>query len=544
MRRAQAPSHRCQLFRIKPLARTVCLLIRGAVALAMLALVVAPGALAARAASPPAASPGLLGVGAGDSALVRLGQGAASPAGGELLSRRLGIWRVPGRVVPSLVRRGDVLAVEPDEPIELHVEPLQGTQFWRPLVGADSAVPPGPGKPITMLDTGIDLTHPEFAGRPNTSILGVQTLVDSGDDFHGTATSSVAAAPANGVGILGVYPQAVLRSVDVRRLRTSDVVRGLSLAIEAGPSVINMSFGVPPSELLLDTVSVAFRTGSILVAASGNERQIGTPIAAPASLNHVLTIAATDQRNRTATFSTSSLQVDLAAPGVDIPAAIPIAFNAEGYSKLSGTSFAAPIVTGATAWVWTARPQLDNTQVFDLMRWSATDVEGQGFDRDTGYGLLNIPAALARPAPSSDRQEPNDDIRQVRANGLFRTASAPITAPGRPRAAFGARLDRTEDPEDVYRVYVPPRRVVRVTVTHDTDVDIDLWKASASSVFLRGSARTANLFDTSTRRGRTAERVSVRNGTSRGLYAYLDVYVSRNGPLTAAYTVSVATARR
>ena len=137
----------------------------------------------------------------------------------------------------------------------------------------------------------------------------------------------MAAAPENGVGLLGVYPQAVLRSVDVRQLRTSDVIRGLSLAIEAGPSVINMSFGVPTSQLLSDTVAVAFRTGSIVVAAAGNERQQGTPINAPANFNHVLTIAATDPQNRTASFSTAGLQVDLAAPGVDIPAAIPVAFN-------------------------------------------------------------------------------------------------------------------------------------------------------------------------------------------------------------------------
>ncbi len=139
-----------------------------------------------------------------------------------------------------------------------------------------------------------------------------------------------------------------------------------------------MSFGVPTSQLLLDTVAVAFRTGSIVVAAAGNERQQGTPINAPANFTHVLTIAATDPQNRTASFSTAGLQVDLAAPGVDIPAAIPVAFNPSGYASVDGTSFAAPIVTGATAWVWTARPQLDNTQIFDLMRYSAIDLGPDG----------------------------------------------------------------------------------------------------------------------------------------------------------------------
>ena len=477
-------------------------------------------------------------------ALVQLDRGAAPPRGGSLLSRPLRIWRVPGRLLPALVARGGVQVVERDRTAHLDVEPLQSTEYWRPLLGADFAVPAGPGKPITVLDTGIDQSHPEFAGRPNTTILGPQSLADSGDDFHGTAVSSVAAAPENGVGLLGVYPQAVLRSVDVRQLRTSDVIRGLSAAIEAGPSVINMSFGVPTSQLLMDTVAVAFRTGSILVAAAGNERQQGAPIAAPANLNHVLTIAATDPLNRVASFSSASLQVDLAAPGVDIPAAIPLAFNATGYATVDGTSFSAPIVTGATAWVWTARPQLDNTQVFDLMRYSAIDLGPAGFDRDTGFGLLSIPAALATPAPPSDGQEPNDDIREIKPNGLFRLPTTPITSPTQPRATLRARLDLTEDPEDVYRLYVPPGRVVHVTVTPDTDVDVDLWKPTATTVFARGSARTRNLFATSGRRGRTPERVSARNRTKRGFYAYLDVYLPRNGPLDAVYTVSASTARR
>ena len=519
-------------------------LIRAVGALCLASLVAAPGALASRAASPPPAARGLLSIRAGDDAIVQLEPGATSPAGAALLSRRLRIWRVQGGLLPALLARGGVQAVERDEPAQLSVEPLQSTEYWRPLIGADSVAAPGPGKPITVLDTGIDLTHPEFAGRPNTIILGPQSLADSGDDFHGTAVSSVAGAPENGAGILGVYPQVMLRSVDVRQLRTSDVIRGLSLAIEAGPSVINMSFGVPTSQLLMDIVAVAFRTGSILVAAAGNERQLGTPIAAPANLNHVLTVAATDPQNRVASFSSASLQVDLAAPGVNIEAAIPAAFNATLYDDLNGTSFSAPIVTGATAWVWTARPQLDQTQIFDLMRYSAIDLGQKGFDRDTGFGLLNIPGALTIPAPTSDGQEPNDDIREVRPNGLFRLPTTPVTSPGHPRATVRARLDATEDPEDVYRVYVPPARIVRVTVTPDTDVDVDLWKPTATTVFARGAARVRNLFATSAKRGRTPERVSVRNRTKRGFYAYLDVYLPRNGPLDAAYVVSAVTAQR
>ena len=482
---------------------------------------------------------------------MQLERGSLAAEGGTLISGSQKIWVLPTRaaqrVLPRLLARGLVRAVEPDRPIEpfrANVDPLSPREYWRALVGADAATPPGPGKPITVIDTGLDLTHEEFAGRPNTVPLGDQNLTDSEEDFHGTAVSSVAAAPENGLGVVGVYPQAVLRSVDVGDLTVANVIAALTESIEAGPSVINMSFGVPYTRLLEDTLLTAFRTGSILVASSGNEREERTAAGPPGNLAHVLTVAATDQRNQTAFFSTASLGVDLAAPGVAVPGAIPRIFDASGYAlSLSGTSFSAPIVTGATAWVWTARPTLDNTQVFELMRSTATDIAAEGFDRDTGFGLLSIPNALTTQAPSKDPSEPNDDIRQVRASGLFRAAASPITAPNRPRTTFRARLDVTEDPEDVYRVFVPAGRSVRITATPDTDVDVDVWKSSASSVFLRGTARRRNVLATSGRDGKAAERVSVPNRTKAGFYVYLDVYLPRDGPFDARYTLTISTVR-
>ncbi len=523
---------------------------RAALAASVLALVLSPSAFAARVASPPPVTPGLLSIGGYQRTLVQLERGSLAAEGGTLVSRSQRIWVLPTRaaqrVLPGLLARGVVQAVEPDLPIELlrtTVDPLVEHEYWRPIVGADKVTPPGPGKPVTVIDTGLDLLHEEFAGRPNTIPLGPQNLLESFEDFHGTAVSSVVAAPENGVGVVGVYPQAVLRSIDVGGLAVANVIAALNTAMTAGPSVINMSFGVPYTRLLEDTLLRAFGRGSLLVAASGNERQEGVAAGPPGSLPHVLTVAATDQVNEPAEFSTPSLGVDLAAPGVDIPAAIPRFFNSSGYSPVSGTSFSAPLVAGATAWVWTARPTLDTTQIFELMRSTATDVATRGFDRDTGFGVLSIPNALTTQAPPKDPNEPNDDIRQVRARGLFPTAAPPITAPNRPRTTLRARMDVTEDPEDVYRVYVPAGRIVRITATPDTDVDVDVWKPTASSVFLRGAARTRNLLASSGKNGRAAERVSVQNRTKTGFYTYLDVYLPRNGPLDARYTLTVSTVR-
>jgi hypothetical protein len=527
--------------------------LKGALVAFLAALVAAPSALAARAAEPSPQGPGLLSIGAYDRALVQLSRGSLAPEGGTLVSRRLGIWSLPTataeRVLPRLLAAGVVEAVEPDQPVRAlraaQTDPLVGLEWWRAAVGADRATPAGPGRPITIIDSGLDVTHPEFAGRPNTSLLTPQNLTDLPDDFHGTAVSSVAAAPENGVLLVGVYPQAVLREADAHQLLLSQIIDSIDAALDAGPSVINLSFGVAdPSSLLENEILVAFGTGSLVVAAAGNDRQRGSPPSYPAPYNHVLTVAATDESNRVASFSSASPALDLAAPGVHIPAAVPLSFDSAGYETLNGTSFATPIVSGACAWVWTARPELDNTQVFDLMRYTARDLGARGFDRDTGYGLLDIPRALTEEAPFSDHQEPNEDIRLVKAGGLFSDATIPITGPGKGGASFRARLDVTEDPEDVYRVFVPPGRTVRVIVTPNEDVDVDLWKPTATSVFLRGNARKRNLFASSRKRGASAEKVSVRNTGRRAFYAYLDVYLPANGQGAASYRVTVSTARR
>jgi hypothetical protein len=505
-----------------------------------------------RPAEPPGPAPGLLSIGRYDHALVQLAHGSLAAEGGTLVSRRLGIWRLPTRtaerLLPALLASGAVQAVEPDQParpLAVQADPLVPLEWWRPVVRADSTAPPGPGKPVTIIDSGLDLTHEEFAARPDTSLLTPQSLFDTQEEFHGTAVSSVAAAPENGVGLVGVYPQVVLREADAHQLTVAQIIAALEAAVNAGPSVINLSLGISDrSALLEDATLTAFGTGSIVVAAVGNERQVGSPPSYPAPYPHVLTVAATDESNRVATFSSTSDALDLAAPGVHIPVAVPLSFSSTGYQPLNGTSFAAPIVTGATAWVWTVRPELDNTQVFDLMRNSATDIGAKGFDRDTGNGLLNVQAALTQAAPTSDQKEPNDDIRMVRANGLFQNATDPITRPGKSSASFRARLDISEDPEDVYRLYVPPGRRVSVTVAPDADVDVDLWKPGATTVLLRGAARKRNLFASSRKRGRAAEKVSVRNATGRGFYAYLDVYVQRGRTRKAEYRLSVSTVRR
>jgi hypothetical protein len=483
-----------------------------------------------------------------------MGEPLLRSAGAQEISPSLSMWRVKTsdarRLLPSLRRAGIVVLAQPDRVVRRAAaipatpDPLVIAEWWIADVGADRAVAPGPGVPVTVIDTGVDLTHPEFAGRPNTVALSPQSVRDSSEDFHGTAVASVIGATENGVGIVGVYPQAVLRVYDADQsgeLTDSDVIRGVETAAQAGPSVINLSLGSPEQDVALQNeIYSVFRRGSIVVAASGNSRDQGNPINFPANMAHVLTVAATDRSDRAAFFSSSSPGVDIAAPGVDIEAAVPLSYNASGYDSLAGTSFSAPIVAGATAWVWTARPELKNTQIFDLMRWSARDVGVTGFDNDTGFGILDIPNALATEAPAVDPQEPNDDVNLVKPGGLFRTGSAPLTTPTRGTATLKARLDFTEDPEDVYRVWIPAHKTVTISVQGSDNVDLQAWRATTHSITEQGAAAKRDLAATSAKTGTAMDRTVIKNTSKTGSFYYADVYPGANVG-DAAYTLTVTT---
>ena len=171
-----------------------------------------------------------------DATLV-LGRPGAGPAlrraGGVRIASALPIWRLRSRaalrVLPGLLRAGVVGDVEPDQPLALshHLEagdPLIANEWWIPVVGLDRAEPPGPGKPVTVIDTGLDLTHPEFAGRPDTRALNSQSTSAQFEE-HGTAVASMVGAPANGLGLVGVYPQASLQAWDASPLGNGITVK-------------------------------------------------------------------------------------------------------------------------------------------------------------------------------------------------------------------------------------------------------------------------------------------------------------------------------
>lgn len=486
-------------------------------------------------------------------------------AGAEPISPSLALWLLKGpRTVAVLeeLRRldalryveADVAATHPEDHW-LQGDPLLDDQAELDTIGA-GLEPPGPGVPVTVIDSGVDMLHPEFAGRPDTYLLNRQSTPVAESEDHGTAVASVVAAPANGIGMVGVYPRARLHVYDTGEGTCSSDARSFAVAWRAARrGVINTSwsYGEGKCFALRDAVAEAFGVGSVVVASAGNQGDEGNPLREPASLNHVLTVAATDVDDVPMSFSNRNLAVDLAAPGKNILVAIPHGFSSERYGPgalydfMDGTSFSAPMVAAAAAWVWTVRPDLDRTQLFNVMRYSARDVYDEGYDSSTGFGVLDIAAALDEETPLSDPREPNDDIYQVKADGLFSSADPPLTSPSRTRRELRAALDIGEDPVDVYRALVPARGKLTVTVSPDDgeNVDLEIFRRSAKTVYYKSRARALRgpLVAGSYREGARTEQLTVENDGRAGEVVYVAVYLPKDGPLDAAYRLVARTHR-
>ena len=499
------------------------------------------------------ASPASAGTSSLDSTLVELHASARCTdatlvveAGGAVVAPSLGLYLVPNetaaRLVPALRKRGSLRLSAPNRiagslAVQDFADPLVPTEWWRSAIGVDTLTPPGPGRPVTIVDSGLDVTHPEFLGRANTETLNDQEPAGVGGE-HGTAVGSVVAAPANGLGLVGVYPEAVLRSWDAAKgagtkLETYQIVQGILAAANSGPGVINLSLGGDQKEGPIEqAIYEAVRKGTLVVASSGNSGSDGNPLGYPASIPHVLTVGATDASNEVASFSSRSRFVDLSAPGVAIPMATAIG---KGWTTGDGTSFSAPLVSGAAAWVWTVRPDLDASQLFEVMRRSAVDIGAPGRDDAAGFGLLNVPAALGFPAPVRDPLEPNDDVEFVKVSGFSDTSVPPLTTPGRRTTAIRARIDAVEDPRDVYRVWLPRNGRFTAALTADTNLDLGLWKQTAISVTQRiaGSDRLAR----AVKPGSTELLTFTNKGPGR--FAFLSV-VPTKGVREATYRLRVS----
>jgi hypothetical protein len=207
--------------------------------------------------------------------------------------------------------------------------------------------------------------------------------------------------------------------------------------------------------------------------------------------------------------------------------------NPSGYQTgLAGTSFAAPIVTAAAAWIWTLRPTLTVSQLAGVLRAGARDIGPRGYDNASGAGLLNIPASLAAPAPPTDPGEPNDDVNEVKPSQLFQLGEPPLTTTSRPSSRIAATLSAAEDPRDLYRIWVPPHKIVRVAVSSGGQAAARIWGPQTVSVTSESNAA----------RRRDLRGQSIQ-ATKKGFVAYAEVLLTGRST-DASYVLSVKASKR
>jgi subtilisin len=261
----------------------------------------------------------------------------------------------------------------------------------------------GAGVKIAVLDTGIDYTHEDLDDNYKG---GYDFVFDDDDPYddnyasHGTHVAGVVAAEANGVGAIGVAPEAeilAIKVLDGAGFGTEDwIIAGIDWAVQNGADIIHMSIQGPDRQGLRDACDRAYDAGVLLVAAAGNSLAGGGPVQYPAAYDSVIAVTATDKSDTPARFAPIGDALELAAPGVDVFSTV----AGGDYDVLSGTSQAAPHVSGAAALYIPFNTedrngdgQINHQDLRLLLQSTATDLGDAGQDAIYGYGLVNAGSA-------------------------------------------------------------------------------------------------------------------------------------------------------
>jgi hypothetical protein len=140
--------------------------------------------------------------------------------------------------------------------------------------------------------------------------------------------------------------------------------------------------------------------------------------------------------------------------------------------------------------------------------------------------VLDIANALGFPAPTVDPQEPNDDVYLVKPNGLFRDGAAFILGGGRRSTSFRARLDATEDPEDVFRVALPPHSRLRVQVSASARTSLELWGPKTQTVHEKAAAKRRDLL--AAKGPSRTPHATATNASGKTRVAYVNGYLGKS----------------
>lgn len=277
-------------------------------------------------------------------------------------------------------------------------------------LAAGGAFPSTGGTKVGIIDTGIDKNHEDLSGKTvncarSIGLIFPGTISEgscSDDNDHGTHVAGTVAAKANnGVGIAGVgfnSPLAICKALNsVGYGLTGDIANCINWVYSKGAKVISMSFGGPSSTTLRNAVQNVWKggaaSGAVLVAAAGNDGN--STVNYPAGYGEVVSVGATDDRDRRASFSNANSDVEAAAPGV----AILSTKRGGGYVRFSGTSMATPHVSAVAAGLRQLFPSSTASSIRSKLDAAVDDLGATGRDTSFGFGRVNVCKAVGGSCP-------------------------------------------------------------------------------------------------------------------------------------------------
>jgi thermitase len=261
-----------------------------------------------------------------------------------------------------------------------------------------SAFPASGGARVGIVDTGIDRTHPDLAGRVaacassyNSGVTIVNGVCDD-DNGHGShVAGTIAANTNNATGVAGVSvgtPLVICKALATAAGTglTSDIANCIGWTSRQGVKVISMSLGGGDNATLKAAVQNAYNggNGTLLVAAAGNDGD--ATLNYPAAYAEVVSVAATDDRDHRASFSNANADVEVAAPGVNIEST----YAGGLYMQLSGTSMATPHTAGVAAVIARLNPTANAATLRSKLDAAVDDLGAAGRDTSFGFGRVNL----------------------------------------------------------------------------------------------------------------------------------------------------------
>lgn len=262
----------------------------------------------------------------------------------------------------------------------------------------------GDGIVVAVVDTGIDLDHPDLQANIVSGRNFVGGTSPNDDVGHGTHVAGIIAAVSNNGGVIGVAPAVSLmpvKALDSTGGYVYNIASGIEWATDNGADIINLSLGgVLSSETLQTAVAYAYDRGVLLVASGGNCGDANylanscyyqdQPVY-PAAYGNVMAVASTTSLDTQSSFSNQGWYIEIAAPGSYVYST----YLNGSYAYLSGTSMAAPHVAGLAALIWAQNRALTNAQVRSQIDNTAHDLGSSGWDSQFGYGRIDSATATS-----------------------------------------------------------------------------------------------------------------------------------------------------